>query len=602
MKLEKILPRALGGSDSDCASILTSLIMAAHFERTRARALGWRGVRPSASGHPTWTCRVAGSDHIFGIRFDGEEKCPALPSPALSSPALRGSFSLYVFPRTESPLLDVFPLEALRFALSPAYHDAVREFSGNEPELRPFRLGQLRLDASFAGDALALTLEAPARHRVLAADGVPAEDGWLVAPGEPECDVPAFSLFLRLFAVLVGTAEQQLEEDAALFHGMTTLPRLCFHRNGGLEECPDGERETLLRLTAAFGPPPAPDGEALKPLRALPARHRPEHTEPHARPVLHVLTGFLGAGKTTFLRRWLDFLHGRERYTGVIQNEFGKVELDATLMKGDTIVEALDEGCVCCSLADSLRPGLERIIAAMPAEQFVLETTGLANPANIMEALDGLRDLVTPGLVITVADVLDLRGNDRSAPDGSGPENAGIRRAQLQKADVVILNKSDMVSPGDLDALTARLRRINGKALVLPARYGNIPFAELDAWLDSRSGVGPCVRSGVSPDAHGEARLPSRTPRLMRMGEAAVTHAEEGYAAKALAFQGPVSRSGLAALLRDAGPGLCRAKGLIPLEGEGVCIVQYAAGRLEITPAPDETPTDLVLIGTGLNV
>lgn len=103
-----------------------------------------------------------------------------------------------------------------------------------------------------------------------------------------------------------------------------------------------------------------------------------------------MLTGFLGAGKTTFLRRWLDFLHGRERYTGVIQNEFGKVALDAALMKGDTVVEALDEGCVCCSLADSLRPGLERIIAAMPAEQFVLETTGLANPANVMEALNGL--------------------------------------------------------------------------------------------------------------------------------------------------------------------------------------------------------------------
>lgn len=85
-------------------------------------------------------------------------------------------------------------------------------------------------------------------------------------------------------------------------------------------------------------------------------------------------------------------------------------------MKGDTVVEALDEGCVCCSLADSLRPGLERIIAAMPAEQFVLETTGLANPANVMEALNGLRDLVAPGLVITVADALDLRGDTGLSP------------------------------------------------------------------------------------------------------------------------------------------------------------------------------------------
>lgn len=77
MKLEHILPRALGDSHSDCASIFTSLVMGAHFERSRARSLGWRGVRPSASEHPAWTCRVAGSGLVFGIRFDGEERCVA---------------------------------------------------------------------------------------------------------------------------------------------------------------------------------------------------------------------------------------------------------------------------------------------------------------------------------------------------------------------------------------------------------------------------------------------------------------------------------------------------------------------------------------------
>lgn len=578
MKLETILPRALGDSGSDCASIFTSLVMAAHFERTRARALGWRGVRPCASSHPAWTCRVAGSQHVFGLRFDGESKDD---SPACG-PCLRGYFSLYVFPPAQSPLLDIFPLDALRVALSPGYENAVREFSGNETELLPFLLGQLRLDVSFAGNALALTLEAPARHRVLAADGIAAQDGWLVRPGEPECDVPAFSLFLRLFAVLACTAQQNIGEEADISRGMTSIPRRLFHADGSLEDCTD-EKEILLNITASFGPSLAIPGERMHPLHGIPARHRPEELEKLDRPVLHVLTGFLGAGKTTFLRRWLDFLHGRERYTGVIQNEFGRVELDAALMKGDTLVEALDEGCVCCSLADSLRPGLERIISAMPAEQFVLETTGLANPDNIMDALGGLRDLVEPGLVITVADALDLCGENSGKEH---PENSGIRQAQLKRADVVILNKSDMVSPDALSALSRRLQTLNPRALILPAHYGNIPFAELDAWID----------------AHGESRLPSHTPRLRPMGEHAVTHADEGYEARALTFEAPVSVRDLENLLREAGPGLCRAKGIIPVEGEGVCIVQYAAGQLEITPAPEETPLDLVLIGTGLRV
>ncbi len=585
MKLESILPRALGASDSDCASIFTSLIMAAHFERTRARALGWRGVRPSASEHPAWTCRVAGSDLIFGIRFDGEKEFEATDS---SPHCLRGWFSLFIFPASESPLLDRFPLGALHFGLAPMYADAVRDFTGSEFHFKPFCLGQLRLDVSFKGDALALTLEAPARHRVISVDGVEVAAGWIVKPGHPECDVPSFSLFLRLFSVLTATAEQQLGEVADIAKGLHFVPRMQFRTFGGLEEC-ENEKEAMLSLTASFGPSLAMENEALHSLRALPLRHKPEEMEQLARPVLHVLTGFLGAGKTTFLRRWLDFLHGRERYTGVIQNEFGKVELDATLMKNDTLVEALDEGCVCCSLADSLRPGLERIIAAMPAEQFVLETTGLANPANIMEALGGLSDLVIPGLVITVADALDLCGSMEEDTVGSRPEDSGIRHAQLLKADVIILNKSDMVSSSALEGLSSRLQSLNPKALVIPAQYGNIPFGELDAWIDS----------------HTESRLPSHRPQLMSLGQTAKarsTHEDEGYVAKALTFEAPVAVADLEALLRDAGPGLCRAKGIIEIEGEGVCVVQYAAGQLEITPAPEEKPIDLVLIGTGLTV
>lgn len=587
MQLEKILPRVLGDSDSDCASILTSIVMAAHFERTRARALGWRGVRPSASEHPAWTCRVAGSDLIFGIRFDGEEECEASHD---TPHCLRGWFSLFAFPPAESPLLDRFPLSALHFGLAPMYAEAVRDFTGGEYFFKPFCLGQLRIDASYAGDALALTLEAPARHRVISVDGVEIETGWIVKPGQPECDVPSFSLFLRLFSVLTATAEQQLGETASLSRGMRIVPRMQFRTFGGLEEC-EQEKEVMLSLTASFGPSMAMENEALRPLRALPLRYRPDELEQLTRPVLHVLTGFLGAGKTTFLRRWLDFLHGRERYTGVIQNEFGKVELDAALMKGDTIVEALDEGCVCCSLADSLRPGIERIIAAMPAEQFVLETTGLANPANIMEALAGLSDLVIPGLVITVADALDLCAQERTEDSAAAqrPEDSGIRHAQLLKADVIILNKSDMVSSDELEQLSSRLSALNGKALVLPARYGNIAFGELDAWIDAHTG----------------ARLPSHKPRLMSMAETAKahsTHEDEGYVARALTFEGPVALADLEALLRDAGPGLCRAKGIIEIEGEGICIVQYAAGQLEITQAPDEQIIDLVLIGTDLNI
>lgn len=722
MRLETLLPRPLDPSGgSECATLMGSLFAAIHLDRRRARALGWRGVRPSGLLRPAWTCRVAGSDLVFGLVFTGE---------ARQGDALCGDFAAYAFPRPEDALLERFPLEALRLAGAEGYGDAVRALSAHADDLAPFHLGTLSLAASLDGSGLSLRLRAPARRRMISLDGVgldgPAGVDWVVRPGEAECDVPAFRLLLRLFAALVATAEALLGEEAALELGVWPAPLYGFDAGGRIRLLP-GRGGHDLHLAAAWGSrspserscaaplpgsrtdapdaaPPSlraghttlqgdaapnrapnaardvvpdmsegrffppdgnpgpereearflhegglrhrqagtspearpsvphggeapevsclagrgassiphsgqvrgrsrldgcgaasqdvpvpPDGgparpepETRRPLARLPLRHRPRPEE-SGLPVLHVLTGFLGAGKTTFLRRWLDFLHGRERYTGVIQNEFGEIGLDAALMRGDTQVEALDEGCVCCSLADSLRPGLLRLVESMPAEQFILETTGLANPANVMASLAELSDIVRPGLVITVVDALDLmRAGDAGL--------RGVRRAQAERADVLVVNKADAVEPAALEALMERLRALNGQALLLPARHGSIAFAELDAfhsaWLDRRG----------TP--------PSHRPTLPRLGEA-VTHAEEGYASAALRLSGPLSEADVRALIEKAGPGLARAKGVIDLvTGEGIvpAVAQYAAGRLAFEPAPEDEKRYLVFIGTDLTL
>ena len=569
--LEKILPRALEESGSECASIFTSLIMAAHFERSNARELGWRGVHPSASEHPAWTCRVAGCEHVIGVRFEGEEMDAGAPVPSL-----HGYFSLFLLPRQDSPLLDSFPLSALQAALSPGYEDAVRNFTGQEEQFLPFRFGQLRMDASLDGGAFSLALEAPVRHRVFADDGIPSQDGWLVEPGGAECDVRPFRHYLRFFSTLAATAEQQLGEKARVSVSFFHVPCMRYDARGA--QRPDERlREKVRAITAAFGSPALEAQGSSYGLEDLPLRHRPEGLEGRDKPLLHILTGFLGAGKTTFLRRWLDFLHGRERFTGVIQNEFGKVELDAALMKNDTLVEALDDGCVCCSLADSLRPGLERIISAMPAEQFILETTGVANPSNVLEALRKLRDLVVPGIVVCVADALDIRER---------PDISGVRFEQVHKADAIVLNKSDLVSAEDLEKISRQLRRINDRALLVCASHGNMPFALLDKWIDE----------------HARKRLPSRAPLVLALGrDPSATHEEEGFEAVEIDAGAPVSAGRVEEMIHAAGPGLRRAKGVLDIADRGLCVVQYAAGRLEITPSEEEAPTPLVLIGTGLN-
>lgn len=518
---------------------------------------------------------------MFGVVFCGEQA---------EADALHGEFALYVFPDPEDPLLDHFPLAALQAALNADYRARIRELSLHAAELVPFRLGTLFLGVRYDGTGLEVEVCAPARLRTFALDGVPVPgdgaDSWLIEPGGLETDLPAFRLLLPLFAVLTATTEARFEESALLTMGVEPWTCNAFDAAGNMRPFPEATGR-LLRLTARLGkavPCAAANSGPARSLSRLPLRHVPKPEEGGALPVLHILTGFLGSGKTTFLRRWLDFLHGRERYTGVLQNEFGEIGLDAALLEGDTRVEALDEGCVCCSLADSLRPGLLRLRAQMPAEQFILETTGLANPANVLEALGELDDLVLPGLVVTVVDALDLcRGQAGSCP----ADITGVRRAQVERADVLIANKADAVSEPELAAVLDRLRALNPQALILPGREGNVAFAELDAF------------HSVHLDREA-ARLPSRRIVLDRP-DRAVTHMEEGYGTLTVRPDGPVSTEDIRALLDRAGPGLCRAKGVVDLEGTGPVTLQYAAGRLEFEPAPRNAEERfVVLIGTGM--
>ncbi|SDF27888.1 CobW family GTP-binding protein [Desulfovibrio legallii] len=594
MRLAALLPRQLAPENGpESPTIMNCLLAGVHLERRRARALGWRGVRASGGGPPAWTCRVAGAPHVYGLAFC-EERC--------EDGALHGRFTCYVFPKAADPVLDIFPLQALAVALGPDYGAAVRDLSLYVPALKAFRLGHVGLTAALDGSSLILTLAAPARQRSISTSGVAAPAGiageeaaWIVPPGGLECDVPAFRLLLRPFAALAGTAAALLGEEARL--RLLVARQDPFAQGDAPGDAASASEGAWLMLRAALGqdrahPPQASacgaaDGASAavlarsKALCRLPGRYRPRGDAGSALPVMHVLTGFLGAGKTTFLRRWLDYLNGREQFAAVIQNELGSIGLDAALTRGETHVEALDAGCVCCTLADSLRPGLQRLLDAAPAEQVILETTGVANPANVLAALAELDDLVRPGLVVTVADAL--------AWDENGD---GVRLAQVTQADVIIANKADAVSPERLEAVLADLRRRNPQAVILPAVEGNIAFAVLDSlyagWLDERG------------------RPPSRTPRLEPICAArATTHGDEGITAFSRPMTGPVSEDALRRLLAEAGPGLQRAKGIVDLRvagGARPAVVQYAAGRLEFEIAPDDAPERyLVFIGVDLN-
>src|SRR5436190_9892326 len=168
-----------------------------------------------------------------------------------------------------------------------------------------------------------------------------------------------------------------------------------------------------------------------------------------------VLTGYLGAGKTTLLNRILSEQHGR-RYA-VIVNEFGEIGIDNDLIVGaDEEVFEMNNGCVCCTV----RGDLIRVLSGLMKRKggfdgIIVETTGLADPAPVAQTFfvdDDVRARTELDSIVTVADAKHLLHE---------LDRAHEAQEQLAFADIVLLNKTDLVSPDELATAESRVRRIN---------------------------------------------------------------------------------------------------------------------------------------------
>jgi G3E family GTPase len=173
-----------------------------------------------------------------------------------------------------------------------------------------------------------------------------------------------------------------------------------------------------------------------------------------------VLTGFLGSGKTTLLNRILSERHGRK--LAVIENEFGEVGVDNQLViQSDEELFEMNNGCICCSVRGDLIRILARLLKRKDRlDGIIIETTGLANPAPVAQTFftdDEMRRNFRLDAIVTVVDAKHV-----STHLDLGDESV----KQLAFADVILLNKTDLVPVQDLDALESRIRGINAAASI----------------------------------------------------------------------------------------------------------------------------------------
>ncbi|HXK60033.1 MAG TPA: GTP-binding protein [Acidobacteriota bacterium] len=274
-----------------------------------------------------------------------------------------------------------------------------------------------------------------------------------------------------------------------------------------------------------------------------------------ARVPMTLITGPLGSGKTTLLRHVLDSVDAK---IAILMNEFGEMAIDSRIIQGKNIqIAELGGGCVCCSLQGEFEAAVEEILKDVQPDLIVVETTGLAEPeALIFDVQESLPDIRLDG-VITVVDADSLVRY---------PQIGHTSRMQIEDADLILLNKVDLVDPAQTDDVENKLRQINELAEIIRT-----------------------VKARVDPELlFGIGRERTASP-------AAHVHQPE-FASFSFVSDAEYSRERLddwAASLSNWG--VYRSKGFVHVE-DGSFLFNFVAGRWEFESFPADK-TSLVFIG-----
>ena len=173
-----------------------------------------------------------------------------------------------------------------------------------------------------------------------------------------------------------------------------------------------------------------------------------------------VITGYLGSGKTTLLNHILTAKHGKR--VAVIENEFGEIGVDQDLViQTEEEIFEMNNGCICCTVRGDLIRILGKLLKRKDKFDYVLiETTGLADPGPVAQTFFSDEEMKAKLQLDAIVTVVDAKHIVQHLDELREPEE------QIAFADVILLNKTDLVTPADLDLLEKRIRAVNATAKI----------------------------------------------------------------------------------------------------------------------------------------
>lgn len=333
---------------------------------------------------------------------------------------------------------------------------------------------------------------------------------------------------------------------------------------------------------------------------------------------VNLVFGFLGSGKTTLVKHLLAEVGTKEK-TAVIVNEFGEVGVDGDILRGQSIdVVELNSGCLCCVLKGSLLLAVEELRDKARVERVLVEATGVAQPAELLESLveSSANHRLQIGPLVTVVDCAKFSRLEGMLGD--------FYLDQIENADIVLANKLDLATPEQLSDATQRIREINPDARLLFCEQGRVApeklFGEdaselLDRIREELATQGTASAAGGGHDhhvdhghSHDHAHHDHNADHGHRHGLQHEQHHEHGHDPHAdmpaqsfvVSSAGRGRRPALERFFRSLPDNVWRAKGFIQLDGQPA-LVQYSLGQLEISGVSGPPAEALVFIGQNMD-
>lgn len=310
-----------------------------------------------------------------------------------------------------------------------------------------------------------------------------------------------------------------------------------------------------------------------------------------------VLSGFLGAGKTTLLNHVLANREGLR--VAVIVNDMSEVNIDASLVERDAVnrgaalsrteekLVEMSNGCICCTLREDLLVEVRKLAAEGRFDHLLIESTGIGEPMPVAatfdftdEAGDSLNDVARVDTMVTVVDANNLLSDYTSADlleqrgESAGPEDgrtlAALLAEQIEFADVVVVNKIDMVDAARRDEVAAIVRALNPMARLVYAEFGRVPLNQV-------------LGTGLF-----DMERASQMPGWVRELEGLHMPETEAYGIESFVLRShaPLHPWRFSTFMETPLPGLLRAKGYVWLASRPDWVVSYSRAGNTATHEP----------------